>query len=113
MSLGPGAVLSATGRLPATIGPGTVPDFFCNGVGFKNGGLVAMDNNAPSGSTYNDGYRTNASGALFVTTVQLGTDIYVSGLRTSILGQILIESANAATFSNGNGITAAGNLAVN
>jgi|SRR5882724_6483202 len=111
--LAPGAILSAAGRLPATIGAGTTPDFFCNGVGFKTGGLVAFDTNAPAGSAFSGGHALNASGAIYATTTQLGTDIYVSGLRTSILGQIVIESANAATFSNGNGITAAGNLAVN
>jgi hypothetical protein len=82
-------------------------------VGFKNGGLVAMDTNAPTGSLFNDGWACNSSGAFFVTTTQLGTDIYISGLRTSILGQIVIESNNASTFNSGNGITAAGNLAVN
>lgn len=111
--LAPGALLSAAGRLPATIGPGTTPDFFCNGVGFKTGGLVAFDTSAPAGNNFTDGYAINSSGAFYATTSQLGTDTYVSGLRTSLLGQIVIESANAVTFSNGNGITAAGNLAVN
>jgi hypothetical protein len=111
--LAPGAVLSAAGRLPATIGAGTVPDFFCEGVGFKNGGLVAMDTNAPSTAPFNDGYAVSANGAYCVTTTQLGTDTYVSGLRTSILGQIVIESNDANTFNSGNGITTAGNLSVN
>jgi hypothetical protein len=111
--LAPGAVLSATGRLPATIVAGTTPDFFCNGVGFKSNSTVAMDTNAPAAGNFSDGYARNAAGAFCVTTVQAGTDTYVSGLRVSALGQLVIESANAATFSNGNGITAAGNLAVN
>lgn len=111
--LAPGAVLSAAGRLPATIGLGTVPDFFCNGVGFKTGGLVAFDTSAPAGTSFSDGFAINASGAFYAKTAQLATDIYVGGLRTSILGQIVIESADAATFNSGNGITTAGNLAVN
>lgn len=111
--LAPGAVLSAAGRLPATIGAGTAPDFFCNGVGFKNGGLVAMDTNAPTGNIVNDGWSLSPAGAFYVTLTQLGTDTYISGLRTSILGQLVIESNNASIFNNGNGITAAGNLSVN
>lgn len=111
--LAPGAVLSAAGRLPATIGIGTAPDFFCNGVGFKAGGLVAFDTAAPAGSNFDGGYAVNAAGAHYAKTSQLGTDIFVNGLRTSLLGQIIIESADAVTFCNGNGITAAGNLAVN
>lgn len=111
--LAPGATLSAAGRLPATVGAGTAPDFFTNGVGFKTGGLVAFDTNAPAGNNFNNGYARNAAGAYYAKTAQLGTDIFVNGLRCSVLGQIIIESADAATFSNGNGITAAGNLAVN
>jgi hypothetical protein len=111
--LAPGATLSAAGRLFATIGAGTAPAFFNQGIGFMANGSVAFDTNAPTGNIVNDGWSVSPAGALYATLVQLGTDIYISGLRTSILGQIVIESNDAVTFNNGNGITAAGNLSVN
>lgn len=111
--LAPGATLSAAGRLFATIGLGTTADFISGGVGFKNNGSVALDTSAPAGNVFDGGIAQNASGAFYAKITQAGTDIFNSGLRCSVLGQIIIESADAASFSNGNGITAAGNLAVN
>lgn len=111
--LAPGATLSAAGRLFATIGLATTADFINGGVGFKANGSVAFDTSAPTGSSFTGGIAQNASGAFYAKTTQAGTDLWVSGLRISTLGQLIIESADAATFSNGNGTTAAGNLAVN
>jgi len=111
--LAPGSVLSAAGRLFATIGAGTTPAFFNEGMPYMANGSVAMDTNAPAGAPFVEGYALSASGALCVALAQLGTDTYVTGLRTSILGQVVIESNDAATFNSGNGITAAGNLSVN
>jgi hypothetical protein len=112
--LAPGATLSTAGRLFATIGAGTAPAFFNQGIGFMANGSVAFDTNAPPANpVFNDGWAINASGALCATLTQLGTDTYVDGLRTSILGQLVIESNDAVTFNSGNGITAAGNLSVN
>lgn len=113
--LAPGAVLSATGRLFATIGANTLPDFFNEGVGFMNNGSVAMDSNVANSPSYAGGVSRNLAGALFVTTTTDPTDVYVNGLRVSVIdnGAIIIESADATSFSNGNGITAAGSLSVN
>lgn len=109
----PGMTFGAGGRVAATIGAGTVADFVNQGVGFMNNGNVAMDSNAPSGTGFDAGLAQNASGALFVTTVPAGTDVYNLGVRVSALGQLVIESADAVVFSSGNPITAAGNFAVN
>jgi hypothetical protein len=114
MSLAPGVTISAAGRLFATIGPGTVANFYNQGIGLMANQSVAMDTNAPAGTIFNDGYAVSANGALYVkVATQLATDVWVGGLRTSILGQIIVESADAVTYCNGNGITAAGNLSVN
>lgn len=111
--LAPGMVFGAGDRIAATIGAATIPDFFNEGVGFKTGGNLAFDSNAPASPGYDGGVAQSAAGAYHTTTVQSGTDIFISGLRISALGQILIESANAVAYVNGNPITAAGNLAVN
>ena len=109
----PGLTFGAGGRCAATIGLGTTADFLNQGFGFKTGGNLALDTNAPSGAVGNSGFAQNASGAVFATVTQLGTDIWNDGVRTSILGQLVIESADAVTFANGNPTTAAGNFAVN
>jgi|SRR5882724_5957987 len=113
--LAPGAVLGANGRLFATIGANTLPDFFNEGIGFMNNGSVAMDTNTNNTFRYSGGFAINLAGALFVTITSDPSDIYINGLRISIIdnGALVVESANAASFSNGNGITAAGNLSVN
>lgn len=109
----PGLTFGAGGRVAATIGAGTSADFLNQGFGFKTGGNLALDTNAPSGTVGNSGLAQNASGAIFATTTPLGTDGYIEGVRVSALGQLVIESADAATFSSGNPITAAGNFSVN
>lgn len=78
-----------------------------------NNGNLALDTNAPSGTVGNSGFSQNASGSIFATTVPSATDVYIAGVRVSVLGQLIVESADAATFSNGNPITAGGNFAVN
>lgn len=111
--IAPGMVFGAGDRVAATIGAGTVPDFFNQGVGFKTGGNLAFDTNAPASPGYDGGVAQSAAGAFHSTTVQSGTDVFISGLRVSALGQLVIESANAVTYVNGNPVTAAGNFAVN
>lgn len=113
--LAPGSVLSAAGRLFATIGANTLPDFFNEGIGYMNNGSVAMDTNVNNSFIYSGGLAQNLAGALFVTLTQDASDIFVNGLRVSIIdnGALVIEGADAVNFSNGNGITAAGNLSVN
>lgn len=112
--LAPGSVLSAAGRLFATIGANTLPDFFNEGVGYMNNGSVAMDSAANS-PVYAGGLAYNLAGALLVTLTQDVSDTFVNGLRISGIsnGALVVESADAVSFSNGNGITAAGNLSVN
>jgi hypothetical protein len=103
----------AGGRVAATIGAATTADFYSGGFGFKTGGNLAIDTNAPAGNIFEKGLRLSAAGALYGTTVQAGTDAWIEGIRVSSLGQIVYESANAANFASGNPVTAAGNFAVN
>jgi hypothetical protein len=109
----PGLTFGAGSRVAATIGAGTTADFINQGVGFMNGGNLAIDTNVPAVGVYDGGIAQNASGAIHGTTVQAATDVWVQGVRVSALGQLIYESADAATFSSGNPITAAGNFAVN
>lgn len=103
----------AGGRVNATIGAATTADFINEGMGFKTGGNLAIDTNVPATGVYDGGIAQNGSGAVHGTTVQAATDVWVQGVRVSALGQLVYESADAATFSSGNPITAAGNFAVN
>jgi hypothetical protein len=111
----PGMVFGAGGRIAATIGAGTVADFISQGVGFNTGGNLSLDTNAPGTPvSFTKGIAQNASGAFFaIVSTQLATDVFVEGIRVSALGQIVIESADAAGFTSGNPITAAGNFSVN
>jgi hypothetical protein len=108
----PGLVFGAGGRCAATIGAATVATFISQGFGFILPNL-AIDTDAPAGSSYNKGFRLNASGAVYGTTVQSATDQWVEGIRCSALGQIVYEAADADHFASGNPITPAGNFAVN
>ena len=109
----PGLTFGAGGRTAATISPGQVADFLNQGFGFMNNGNLALDTNAVSGSVGNSGFAQNASGAIFATVTPNATDGYIAGVRVSATGQLVIESADAATFANGNPISAAGNFSVN
>ena|SRR5437763_9104850 len=109
----PGLTFGAGGRIAATIGAGTVPNFFSSGVGLMTGGNLAIDTNAPAGSGFDGGILQSAAGAFYGTTVQSATDVFIQGIRVSALGQIVYESADAASFTSGNGVTAAGNFSVN
>lgn len=111
----PGMIFGAGGRVAATIGAATAADFINEGVGFKTGGNLALDTNAPgTPASFTKGIAQNASGAFFaIVATQLATDVFVEGIRVSALGQIVVESANAAGFASGNPVTAAGNFAVN
>lgn len=109
----PGLTFGAGGRTAATIGLGTVANFLNQGFGFMNNGNLALDTNPVSGAVGNSGFAQNASGAIFATVTPSGSDVYIDGVRVSITGQLVIESADAASFSSGNPITAAGNFSVN
>lgn len=110
----PGMIFGAGGRIAATIGLGTVATSINQGFGFI-GANLALDTNAPGVPiSFTKGIAQNASGAAFaIIATQLATDTFVEGIRVSALGQIVIESADAVTFANGNPITAAGNFSVN
>lgn len=111
--IAPGMVFGAGGRCAATIGVGTVADFINEGVGFKTGGNLALDTGAPAGTNFDNGILQNASGCFYATVTPSGSDGYISGVRVSALGQLVIESLDATSFSSGNPITAAGNFSVN
>jgi len=109
----PGLTFTAAGRTNATIGAGTVANSIQQGFGFMANGNLAIDTNAPAGTTWEKGFRISANGALYGTTVQSGSDSWVEGIRVSAAGQIVYESADPVSFANGNPITAAGNFSVN
>ncbi len=108
----PGTTFSAAGRVNATVGAATAADFVNEGVGFMNNGNVAMDSDPPSGNSYKEGTRLNATGAVFVTVSTDPSDIWLSGLRHSTSGQLVIESADPTFWNNGDPLTAAGVLSV-
>jgi hypothetical protein len=110
----PGMTFGAGGRIAATIGLGAAATSINQGFGFI-GANLALDTNAPGvPASFTKGIAQNASGAAFAkVAAQLATDTFVEGIRVSALGQIVIESADAAGFASGNPITAAGNFSVN
>lgn len=105
----------AGGRIAATIGLATVADFISQGFGFNTNGNLSLDTTVvPVPVSFTKGIAQNASGAAFaIVATQQATDTFVEGIRVSALGQIVIESADAAGFASGNPITAAGNFSVN
>lgn len=111
--LAPGMTINSNGRVEATIGAGTTPNFFNQGVGFMANGELAIDTAAPSGSVYRAGIRQSAAGAFYGTTSTAGTDIYVGGLRVSAAGQLVYEVANGTQYVNGNPLTSNARFAVN
>lgn len=108
----PGLSFGAGSRVAATIGAATVATSINQGFGFI-GANLAIDTDAPAGTSFNKGFRLNASGALYGKTGQLADDAWIEGIRVSALGQIVYESADAVNFASGNPVTAAGNFAVN
>lgn len=110
--LAPGCTFSS-GRVTVTAGAGTVPDFRGpGGIGFMNNGSLAIDTNAPAGTSFIKGFRISAAGALYGTTTPSGTDVWIEGIRVSSLGQIVYESAAAAGYASGNPVTSNGRFAV-
>jgi hypothetical protein len=104
----------AGGRIAATIGLGTAATSINEGVGFIGANLAFDTTAVPVPVSFTKGIAQNASGAFFaIIATQLPTDTFVEGIRVSALGQIVIESADAAGFASGNPITAAGNFSVN
>ena len=109
----PGLAFIAGGRTFAAIGAAPAVSFIAGGFGWFSSQAIAIDTDAPAGSTFCKGFRLNASGAVYGTTVQAATDQWVEGIRVSAIGQIVYESADADHFASGNPITPAGNFSVN
>jgi hypothetical protein len=109
----PGMTFTAGGRTNATIGATTVATSQNQGGFGFIGANLAIDTDAPAGTSFVKGFRLNASGALYGKTAQLATDAWIEGIRVSALGQIVYESADPDHFASGNPITPAGNFAVN
>lgn len=89
----PGMTFTAAGRTNATIGAATAATSQNQGgFGFIDANL-AIDTDAPAGDTFVKGFRLNATGAIYGTTVQAADDQWVEGIRVSALGQIVYEAA--------------------
>lgn len=107
--IAPGMTFFADGRANTTTGAALVADFVNEGVGFMNDGSVAFDSDPPVGDHWKEGTRLNDSGAIYITGVTDPSDVYLSGLRHTTIGQLIIEAGVAPTdFVNGNPITPAG-----
>lgn len=104
MALAPGMKFDGSGRIVTTSGAGQVADFINQGAGFMNDGSLAIDTNAPAATpTFINGFAVNASGAMHGKTGTLGTDIFMEGVRISVLGQVVYGTTVAVAFNNGNG----------
>lgn len=107
MALAPGQKFDGSGRIVTTSGAGQVANFINQGYGFLNDGSLAIDTNAPAANpTFVNGIAVNASGAIHGKTATLGTDVFLEGVRVSILGQVCYGTTVAIGFQNGNGIVA-------
>lgn len=74
-------------------------------------GALAVDTDAPAGAFYVAGFRRNASGALYGTTVTDPSDVYMGGVRRTTAGQLVYADSDPTAFQNGNPITALGAMA--
>jgi hypothetical protein len=104
--------INGAGRVVVTIGLGVVPDFIDQGFGFKNDGSVCIETGAPGVVSPDGGLALAPNGAIYGTTAQAGTDVWLAGVRVSSVGLLVYEQAVPASFDNGNPKTAAGNFAV-
>jgi hypothetical protein len=103
-----------SGRVFATVGAGQAPDFINEGIGFMNDGSIAINTDAPGATVqYDSGIALSPAGAIYGTTAQAATDVWVDGgIRVSAIGQLIYEQAAAVDYNNGNPLTAAGNFAI-
>jgi hypothetical protein len=109
----PGELFTGT-QITVTRGLGTTATQILQGFGFMNDGSLALDTTAvpATPASITKGVAQNASGAAYSTTAQNASDSWIEGVRVSAAGALVVEVAAAAGFSNGNPITAGGNLAV-
>jgi hypothetical protein len=97
-------------RVTATVGAGQTPDYRNAGFGFMNNGSLAVDTNAAAGSTYYNGFRMSANGAVYG--VASGTIAnWIEGVPVTADGAICYEGVASVRFTSGNPITANGFLA--
>lgn len=108
--LAPGMTIT-NGQVSVTAGAATEPDFFNQGVGFMSDGSLAINTDPPSGDIYRNGIRQSTAGAFYGTTSEDPSDEFVGGLRISAAGQLVYEAAAAASYINGNPLTANGRFA--
>jgi hypothetical protein len=110
--IAPGATFNATQQVSVTAGSGTIPALINQGVGFMANRSIAIDTDAPAGNRFDAGILVSPAGALYGTVTPNATDVIVNGLRVTLAGALVYESAAAVLVVNGNGITANGRLAV-
>ena len=89
--LAPGIEFDPDGRVYAQVGSAVTPAAINQGVGFSSLGQLCIDTDAPSGSFYKAGIRLSASGAIYGTSALSPDDIYIEGLRVSVLGQLVYD----------------------
>jgi hypothetical protein len=92
---------------------GNTSDIIYGGFGFKNTAqrLLCMDENAPSGNFWVNGFRVSSTGCIFIVVGTDPSDVWHSGLRRTTQGQLVIEEGVGVSFVNGNPLTANGVLA--
>lgn len=98
-------VTFVSGRVDITAGAGQTPDYINQGFGFMNDGSLAVDTNAPAGTSYVKGFRMNASGAVYGTTSRNSDDVYHEGIRRATSGALVYELAAATNYSSRNPVT--------
>jgi hypothetical protein len=87
--LAPGLTISGG----AVVMSDAAPDYAGNGVGWLNGGALAVTTAAynPANAYHNGGLAFTQDVRLYVTTTQSSDDVYLSGLRISTNGQLVIQ----------------------
>lgn len=111
--LAPGMSINATNQVRVNRALGNTSDFINQGFGFKNNGDLCIDENAPVGSFFTNGFRVNSTGCVYAVVGTDPSDNWHSGLRRSTAGQLVIENAVGTSFVNGNPLTSNGIFAVN
>lgn len=104
--------INASNQVQVNRASGNTSDFVYGGYGFKNNGDLCMDEAAPTGTLSNNGFRVNSTGCIFIVTATDPGDVFHSGLRRTVLGQLVVENAVGTAFVNGNPLTSNGVLAV-
>lgn len=107
--LAPGISLSGNGGFNATVGAGTAPTNYSQGVGMI-GQNLAIDTNAPV--SYENGFGVSATKALCGVDQATApvVDHYINGIPCTVDGRIVYKSGSVPTvFPNGNPIVSAVN----